>query len=68
MRPIRWHLEKQLEGTTITRKGDTRSQIAPPPSKVVVGGKQCASRSTIDYSLSKIVQLELLQIRVNILG
>ena len=24
-------LEEQLEGTRITRKGDTRSQIAPPP-------------------------------------
>ena len=36
-----------LEGTRITRKGDTCSQIAPPPPKVVAGGKQCASRSTI---------------------
>ena len=40
-------LEKQLEGTRITRKGDTRSQVAPPPLKVVAGGKQCSSRSTI---------------------
>ena len=40
-------LEEQLEGTRITRKGDTCSQIAPPPPKVVAGGKQCASRSTI---------------------
>ena len=40
-------LEEQLEGTRITRKGDTRSQVAPPPFKVVAGGKQCASRSTI---------------------
>ena len=40
-------LEKQLEGTRISRKGDTRSLIAPPPPKVVAGGKQCASRSTI---------------------
>ena len=40
-------LKKQLEGTRITRKGDIRSQIAPPPPKVVAGGKQCASRSTI---------------------
>ena len=39
--------EEQLEGTRITRKGDTRSQVAPPPLKVVAGGKQCASRSTI---------------------
>ena len=40
-------LEEQLEGTRITRKGDTRSQIAPLPPKVVAGGKQCAFRSTI---------------------
>ena len=40
-------LEKQLESTRITRKGDTRSQVAPPPLKVVAGGKQCSSRSTI---------------------
>ena len=40
-------LEEQLEGTRITRKGDTCSQISPPPPKVVAGGKQCASRSTI---------------------
>ena len=39
--------EEQLEGTRITRKGDTRSQVTPPPFKVVAGGKQCASRSTI---------------------
>ena len=42
--------EEQLEGTRITRKGDTCSQIAPPPLKVVAGGKQCASRSTITPS------------------
>ena len=40
-------LGKQLESTRITRKGDTRSQVAPPPLKVVAGGKQCSSRSTI---------------------
>ena len=38
---------EELEGTRITRKGDTRLQVAPPPLKVVAGGKQCASRSTI---------------------
>ena len=47
MRPIQWHLEKQLEGTKITGKGDTSSHVPPPTSKVVAGGKQCASRSTI---------------------
>ena len=40
-------LEEQLEGTRITRKGDTRTKVSPPPLKVVAGGKQYASRSTI---------------------
>ena len=40
-------LEEQLEGTRITSKGDTCPQVAPPPLKVVAGGKQCGSRSTI---------------------
>ena len=40
-------LEEQLEGTRITRKGDARFQVVPPPLKVVAGGKQCSSRSTI---------------------
>ena len=40
-------LEEQLESTRITRKGYTRSQVAPPPLKVVAGGRQCSSRSTI---------------------
>ena len=43
-------LEEQLEGTGITRKGHTRPQVAPPSLKVVAGGKQCASRSTITPS------------------
>ena len=43
-------LEKQLEGTRVTGKGDLGPQIPPPPSKVVAGGKQCASRSTITPS------------------
>ena len=40
-------LKKQLEGTRITGKGNTSPQVAPPPLKVVAGGKQCAFRSTI---------------------
>ena len=43
-------LEKQLEGPRVTRKGDPGPQLPPPPSKVVAGGKQCASRSTITPS------------------
>ena len=42
--------EKQLEGPRITRKGDPGPQVPPPPSKVVAGGKQCATRSTITPS------------------
>ena len=43
-------LEKQLEGTRVTRKGDPSPQLPPPTSKVVAGGKQCATRSTITPS------------------
>ena len=43
-------LEKQLEGTRVTRKGDPSAQLPPPTSKVVAGGKQCATRSTITPS------------------
>ena len=43
-------LEKQLEGPGITGKGDPSPQVPPPPSKVVAGGKQCATRSTITPS------------------
>ena len=40
-------LEEQLEGPRITRKGDTSPQVTPPSLKMVAGGKQCATRSTI---------------------
>ena len=43
-------LEKQLEGPRVTRKGDPSPQLPPPTSKVVAGGKQCATRSTITPS------------------
>ena len=43
-------LEKQLEGPRITKQCDPGPQVAPPPSKVVAGGKQCAPRSTITPS------------------
>ena len=43
-------LEKQLEGPRVTGKGDPGPQVPPPPSKVVAGGKQCATRSTITPS------------------
>ena len=43
-------LEKQLEGTRVTGKGDNRSQVSPPSLKMVAGGKQCSSRSTITPS------------------
>ena len=38
------------EGPRVTGKGDPGHQIPPPPPKVVAGGKQCASRSTITPS------------------
>ena len=47
MRPIQWHLKKQLEGTGITRKGHSYPQVSAPPSEMVAGGKQCSSRSTL---------------------
>ena len=40
-------LEEELEGTRVPSKGDTSPQVAPPSLKMVAGGKQCASRSTI---------------------
>ena len=43
-------LEKQLEGPRITGQGDPGPQVPPPPSKVVAGGKQCATRPTITPS------------------
>ena len=43
-------LEKQLEGPRITGQSDSGPQVPPPPSKVVAGGKQCATRSTITPS------------------
>ena len=43
-------LEKQLEGPRITGQSDSGPQVPPPPSKVVTGGKQCATRSTITPS------------------
>ena len=43
-------LEKQMEGPRVTRKGDPGPQVPPPPSKVVAGGKQCTTRSTITPS------------------
>ena len=43
-------LEEQLEGTRITRKCDTSPQVAPPSLKMVAGGKQCDSRSTITHT------------------
>ena len=39
--------QKLLEGPRVTRKGDTCSQVAPPSSEMVAGGKQCAPRLTI---------------------
>ena len=50
-------LEKQLEGPRVTGKGDTGPQVPPPSSKVVAGGKQCATRSTITPSKTRSADL-----------
>ena len=47
IRPIQLHLKNNWRLPEITRKGDTSPQVAPPPLKVVAGGKQCTTRSTI---------------------
>ena len=46
MRPIQWHLKKQLEDPRVTGENNTSPQINPSTSKVVAGGKQCAPRAT----------------------
>ena len=38
------YLEKQLEGTRITRKGDHYPKIASPSLKVMASGRKCPSR------------------------
>ena len=41
MRPIQWHLKNNW------RVPESLEKVAPPPLKVVAGGKQCSSRATI---------------------
>ena len=48
--PFKTHtmtLEKQLETSRFTRKGDPYPQISASASKMVAGGKKCAPKSTI---------------------
>ena len=40
-------LQTKLEGSRITREGDTISQVTPSPPKMMAGGRQCAPRKTI---------------------
>ena len=47
MRPIQWHLKKQLESTRITRKSDPGSQVAAPTLTMVATGGQHSHRSAI---------------------
>ena len=42
--------QKQLEGTRISREGDSYSKVLASPSKMVGGEKQRALRSTITLS------------------
>ena len=39
--------QKQLEGSRDTGKDFPYSEVTPPTSEMVTGGKQCVSRSTI---------------------
>ena len=50
MRPIQWHLKKQLEGTRISREDYPSTKVPAPSFTVVARGRQCASRSTITPS------------------
>ena len=43
-------LEKQLEDPRVSGKGNPGSQVPPPPSRVVAGGRQCTARSTFTPS------------------
>ena len=43
-------LEKQLEDPRVSGKGDSGSQVPPPPSRVVAGGRQCTPRATFTPS------------------
>ena len=50
MRPIQWHLENNWRVPESLKKMIPVPKSLHPPSKVVAGGKQCASRSTITPS------------------
>ena len=39
--------QKQVEGTRVTRKGDSNSQVPAPPLTMVVKRRQCSHRPTI---------------------
>ena len=45
-------LEKQLESTGITRKGDCYTTVTPSSPKVVASGRECSSGSTTTPSQS----------------
>ena len=50
MRPIQWHLKNNWRVPESLEKVILVPQVPPPSSKVVAGGKQCATRSTITPS------------------
>ena len=48
MRPIQWHLKNNWRvPESLEKVIPVPRSLAPPPLKVVAGGKQCSSRSTI---------------------
>ena len=49
--------QEQLEGTRITRKGDTNPQVAAPPSKMVAGGRQCTSKGQPLHPIKHALQI-----------
>ena len=47
MRPIQWHLKKQLDSTGITREGDSHTQVSRPP--ICNGGWRKAMCSKVKH-------------------
>ena len=50
MRPIQWHLKKQLEGTRVTRKGDYNTKVLAPTFTMVAARGHWPYRLTITPS------------------
>ena len=64
MRPIQWHLKKQLASSGITGKGHSFTQDPAPSSTMAVRRKQCAPRSTITKKTCSADLYRCIKIRV----